>query len=533
MAGLAAAMEMAQADVAARLEGLFARWESASAPGLAVGIRHRGEVIFRRAYGMASLEARRALTPRSRIRIGSTSKHMTALLALLLAEEGLIDLDAPLRRWLPELTGPEGEGTLRQHGQHRAGGRCYFDLSVIAHLDAIPPAGRALDLARRQTGRNFAPGSAMIYCNSSYHLMALAIERAGGAPFETLLYDRLFAPLGMHDTASIPDDRDIVPGMATLHVPMPGGGWRRGLFPNPDVRGEGAVVSTIDDMLIWTAHLLSRDRFGRAESWRQLLERPAYPDGVTGRYALGLIHGEHRGRAVIYHAGGVIGGLSQMLIFPDETLEIVILANGAPEADPVALALAAAHIVLGEGERESKAAPAPAGLAGTWASHETGMIYHLAADEAGLRLGVAGGPPVVPLTPESGGAWIAEPPTLSPLLIDPSGLAEGAIIIRFGGEAARYHQRCDGARPERLPDRPLAASDAEAEARFERSEAGDLLRISDPFGTNTMALDWHDHRIALATATRPGLPFTAAILLDADGDAFTLNTARTRWLRFT
>jgi CubicO group peptidase (beta-lactamase class C family) len=526
-------MEMAEPDVAARLAGLFARWDSASAPGLAVGIRHRGDVIFRRAYGMASLEARRALTPRSRIRIGSTSKHMTALLALLLAEDGLIDLDAPLRTWLPELTGPEGEGTLRQHGQHRAGGRCYFDLSVIAHLDAIPPAGRALDLARRQTGRNFAPGSAMIYCNSSYHLMALAIERAAGAPFETLLRDRLFAPLGMHDTASIPDDRDIVPGMATLHVPAPRGGWRRGLFPNPDVRGEGAVVSTIDDMLIWSAHLLSRDRFGSAESWRQLLERPVYPDGATGKYALGLIHGEHRGRAVIYHAGGVIGGLSQMLIFPDDGLEIVILANGAPEADPAALALAAADIVLGEDAEASPPAPAPAALTGNWASHATGMIYHLAADEAGLRMGVVGGPPVVPLTPGNGGTWTAQPPTLSPLEIDTAALTKGAITIRFGGETAPYHQRRDGERPGRLPDRLLAAPDAEAEARFERTAERDLLHVSDPFGTNTMALDWHDHRIALATATKPGLPYTAAILLDADGAAFTLNTARTRWLRFT
>lgn len=529
----AAVRKGAEADVTFRLAGLFAGWDSVSQPGLAVGIRHRGQVIFRRAFGMASLEAGRALTPRSRIRIGSTSKHMTALLALLLAEEGLIDLDAPLRRWLPELTGAEGEGTLRQHCQHRAGGRCYFDLSVIAHLDAIPPAGRALDLARRQTGRNFAPGSAMIYCNSSYHLLALAIERAAGAPFETLLYNRLFAPLGMHDTASIQNDRDIVPGMATLHVPMPGGSWRRGLFPNPDVRGEGAVVSTIDDMLIWTAHLLSRDRFGRAESWRQLLERPVYPDGATGKYALGLIHGEHRGRPVIYHAGGVIGGLSQMLIFPDEALEIVILANGAPEADPVALALAAANIVLGDEADASEPVSMPEGLEGNWASHATGMIYHLAADEAGLRMGVVGGPPVVPLAPESDGVWIAHPQTLSALAIDPSGLSDGAITIRFGGEAARYHRRRDGERPERLPERLLAAPDAEAEARFERAAERDLLHISDPFGTNTMALDWHDHRIALATATRPGLPFTAAILLDGDGAAFTLNTARTRWLRFT
>lgn len=527
----------AEPTLAARLAALFARWDRADAPGLAVGIRHRGAVIYRAAFGMASLESPRALTPASRIRIGSTSKHMTALLALLLAEEGAFSLDVPIRRYLPELEGVEGEATIRQLLQHRAGGRCYFDLSVIAHLDADNPPGRALALAARQQGRNFAAGSAMIYCNSGYHLAAVAIERAAGASFEDELARRLFAPLGMHDTASVPSDHLILPGVATLHVPDPaGGGWRRGIFPNSDVRGEGAVISTIDDMLVWTAHLLSRDRFGSPDTWAQLFERARYADGHEGRYALGLTHGEHRGRALFHHAGGVIGGLSQMLVFPEEALEIVILANGAPEADPVALALAAADVVLGEGEVGGEApAPQPefpAALEGLWQSETTGMIYSIAMTEAGPRLGVAGGPPVVPLLPE-GTCWRSEAPTLSPLMIDPAGLAaHGTIAIRFGGKTALYRQRLPDARPSALPARVLAACDAEAEARFERRDEGDLLHISDAIGRNTMALDWLGERTALATSTRPGLPFTAAILIDAEGDGFHLNTARTRWLRF-
>ena len=524
--------------LAARLSALFARWHRTDAPGLAVGIRHQGVVIFREAFGMASLESPSALSPSSRIRIGSTSKHMTALLALLLVEDGALSLDAPLRLYLPELEGIEGEATIRQLLQHRAGGRCYFDLSVIAHLDADNPPGRPLALAARQQSRNFVAGSAMIYCNSGYHLAALAIERAAGRPFEDELAQRLFAPLGMHDTASVPSDHLILPGLATLHLPDPSsGGWRRGIFPNSDVRGEGAVVSTIDDMLLWTAHFLSRDRFGSPETWAQLLERPLFPDGCEGRYALGITHGEHGGRPLFHHAGGVIGGLSQMLIFPAEALEIVILANGAPGADPVALALAAADVVLGDGEGRSDAPSPkpefPAALEGLWQSETTGMVYSIAMTDSGPRLGVAGGPPVVPLLPE-GACWRSEAPTLSPLLIDPSDLAaHGTIAIRFGGKTALYRSRMPDVRPSALPMRVLAAGDAEAEARFERMAEHDLLHISDAIGSNTMALDWLGERTALATSTRPGLPFTAAILIDAEGDGFHLNTARTRWLRFT
>ena len=76
------------------------------------------------------------------MRIGSISKHFTCLLALLLAEDGKLDIDAPIRTYIPELTGPGGEPTLRQLMQHRGGSRCYLDLGFIGHGMAVPPAGR-------------------------------------------------------------------------------------------------------------------------------------------------------------------------------------------------------------------------------------------------------------------------------------------------------------------------------------------------------------------------------------------------------
>ena len=79
------------------------------------------------------------------MRIGSTSKHFTCLLALLLAEDGKLDIDAPIRTYIPELTGPGGEPTLRQLMQHRGGSRCYLDIGFIGHGMSVPPAGRALD----------------------------------------------------------------------------------------------------------------------------------------------------------------------------------------------------------------------------------------------------------------------------------------------------------------------------------------------------------------------------------------------------
>ena len=110
--------------------------ERDDAPGLAVGARLDGETVYRRGVGMASLEAGVAMSPVTRSRIGSTTKHFTALLALLLAEEGRLDLDVPIRTYLPELDGPGGEPSIRLLLQHRGGSRCYRSLppSEIAQL---------------------------------------------------------------------------------------------------------------------------------------------------------------------------------------------------------------------------------------------------------------------------------------------------------------------------------------------------------------------------------------------------------------
>ena len=89
-----------------------------------VGIALGGRPVYRKGFGLAHMEMPVVLSPSMRIRIHSISKHFTCLLALLLAEEGRLDIDQPIRTYIPELTGPGGDPTLRQLMQHRGGSRC-------------------------------------------------------------------------------------------------------------------------------------------------------------------------------------------------------------------------------------------------------------------------------------------------------------------------------------------------------------------------------------------------------------------------
>jgi CubicO group peptidase (beta-lactamase class C family) len=387
----------------AALDALLRPSCRSDAPGLVVGVAQHGRPLYRRGFGLASVEQGVANTPSTRMRIGSTSKQFTCLAAMLLAEDGHLDIDASVRAWLPELPIVGPEPTLRQLMTHTSGYRCYLDLGFMSDGMAIKPPGVAWAVQRRQTEANFDPGTNMVYCNSGYQLLSRVIEQAGGLPFEQFLQRRIFEPLGMHDTRSVPSDFELHAGMATLHVPLPaahGGGWRRGIFPSEELRGEGAIVSTVDDMLRWLAHLRApRKRVGTARSWEQMLTPAALSNGLVNSYALGVMRHGYRGVEVIHHPGHVIGGASQMLTVPNHALDIMVISNGAA-ASPRELALRIVDTLLDGDLAAATEAPASAArfapmLGRHYVGRDSGLVFGF-SEAAGGALGLClmDGPPV-------------------------------------------------------------------------------------------------------------------------------------------
>lgn len=373
----------------AALDALFSDLGRGDAPGLVVGVAQHGRTLYRRGVGMASIEHGVANTPATRMRIGSTSKQFTCLAALLLAEEGRLDIDASVRRYLPELPVIGAEPSLRQLMTHTSGLRCYLDLGFISDGMAIKPRGVARATQLRQREVNFAPGSNMVYCNSGYQLLSLVIEQCAGMPFEQFLEQRLFTPLGMNDTRSVPSDMELHPGVATLHVQQVNG-WRRGIFPSEELRGEGAMISTVDDMLRWLAHL-RQPTVGSQASWQQMLTPTALDNGLVNPYALGLMRHHYRGVEVIHHPGGVTGGASQMLAVPSEGLDIIVISNGA-KASPRELANRIVDIVLGDDKLGAPDQRAPSErfspmLGLRYVGRDTGLVFGF-AKAAGEKLGL-------------------------------------------------------------------------------------------------------------------------------------------------
>lgn len=331
--------------MADKLDELFAFANRSDTPGFTVGIARGGRTLYRKGFGMASLEHATKNVPTTRMRIGSTTKHFACLCALLLAEEGKLDIDASVRAYMPELPVLLGEPTLRQLMTHSGGHHCYLDLAFLADGMAVKPIGSAIETQVRQQGVNFAPGERMMYNNGGYHVLSRVIERVSGMPLRTFMRERLFEPLGMSDTDLVPSDFEIGAGMATLHMPMPDGSYRRGIFPSEEVLGEGGITSTVDDMLKWVAHLRNPRLFGSARTWREMFKPTTLKNGFVIDYSLGLMRYTHRGVETICHAGGVMGGGGQMLTAPAKELDIVVL-NNTGGIDPAELTFKILSLLL-------------------------------------------------------------------------------------------------------------------------------------------------------------------------------------------
>lgn len=308
------------------IDAIFAAVDQCQLPGAAVGIAVDGTPVYRKGFGLANAELPVALTPQIRMRIGSISKHFTALAYLLLCEEGKAGIDDPIGAHLPEVHPAMRRVTMRQLMANISGLRDAHDITWQFSGRGLPvTSAEVLALYRDVADANASPGAAWIYCNGGYLLLSAAIERIAGQSLETFLKERIFAPIGMHDSLLRRWDSDFVPNSATLHTQIAPGRFNRSYLGSA-LAGEGGIVSTVDDMLRWLAHM-DAPTVGSPATWSSIKTAQRLSNGTVTGYGFGLITARYRGVETLYHAGGLMGGNAQMLKVPAAGLDIIVMVN--------------------------------------------------------------------------------------------------------------------------------------------------------------------------------------------------------------
>jgi CubicO group peptidase (beta-lactamase class C family) len=310
-----------------KIDEIFANLDQCHAPGMAVGIAIRGRPVYRKGFGLASLELPVVLSPTIRMRIGSTTKHFTALAYLLLCEDGKAGLDDLLGDYLPEVHPIARRVTIRQLMANTSGLRDSNDIRVQFSGTTGKRVTRqeTLALYRDIDDVNAMPDTNWIYNNGGWVLLSMVIERIADRSFEEAMRERVFEPIGMYDTVVHPWDTDFLPNSATPHSSNREGRLER-LYWDMDYAGAGSIVSTINDMLRWAAHM-DAPVVGSPAMWSALKANQRLRNGTETDYALGLMRKRYRGLEVLHHPGGGTGCNAQMLKVPEAGLDIVAMSN--------------------------------------------------------------------------------------------------------------------------------------------------------------------------------------------------------------
>lgn len=296
---------------------------AADAPGCAAALISDGRLAWRGCFGVASTASGAAITPATRFRIASMTKPMLAMVMLALADAGTIALDAPVTRWLPELTVPQPP-TLAQLLAMQSGlpeGPPLHWLATGHSTRAGLTLAAELALQLRQRSQLFAPGSRTLYTNSNYLLLQLVAERASARPLAALLAAHVFAPAGM--TAARLHDG---PALALRDMAFGHAATDAGFVPqDPDLAygAAGGVVASLADMIAWM-RWLQADPHG----WQARLGgMVAHSDGSGSGYARGFMRQVLAGRPTLGHSGQIDHWAGEFLLAPEQGSAAIVLGN--------------------------------------------------------------------------------------------------------------------------------------------------------------------------------------------------------------
>lgn len=312
---------------AAMVDALFADFDKRDSPGCAVGVIRHGRFVFRRGYGMASVEHHVPIGPGTVMDAGSLAKQFTAASVLLLVEQKKLSLDADIRGIVPELPVYSPTVTIRHLLHHTSGIRDYPSLFALQGVDPSGPITEALTLAllARQKTLNFPPGSDHAYNNSGYFLLALVLKRVSGKSLRDFVQEHFFGPLDMKQTQVVDDAAASIPGRALTYEPTETGGHRITVARGQTV-GDGALFTTLNDLLSWDANYYS-GKAGGAELTRLLQTRGVVAGGERLDYAGGLFVRKYNGLNVVEHGGDGPGMTAYVSRFPDQRLTVACLCN--------------------------------------------------------------------------------------------------------------------------------------------------------------------------------------------------------------
>lgn len=303
-------------------------------------VAHKGKILLHKAYGVRNAVMKAPNDTSTRFPILSITKSFTSTLILKLQEQGKLSVQDKLTNYFPDF--PNGDKITLHHLLTHTSGIFNYTQMIDEEDSAIVchpvPKQRVLDLFWNKP-LEFSPGKQYSYNNSGYFLLGMVIEKVTGKPYEQVVREMIFKPLGMSqsgfDFINLPaQSRAFGYDTLTADYYSP--------YPHPDstvIYSAGAIYSTTGDMYKW----------GRAVASKQLLSANSWKQAFTpklNKYGYGWMLSSYLGKQRVGHDGGYPGFMSTFVYYPDDDITIILLKNSGNYHESLSPAVMALTAIL-------------------------------------------------------------------------------------------------------------------------------------------------------------------------------------------
>ncbi|MEM1053070.1 MAG: serine hydrolase, partial [Pseudomonadota bacterium] len=281
--------------------------------------------LLSRAWGSADLEWDIANTTDTKFRIGSVTKQFTSVAIFLLAEQGKLDIDAPIATYLKDTPEAWEAITVRQLMRHSAGLPNVTSLDGFGRLKYLPTTQDELIATFRDLPLEFEPGSKFEYSNSGYVLLSRIVENVSEQSLGEYYQANIFDPLGMNATG-LDSSSKILERRADGYSPSGDGRVNADYVYMGIPTGAGALYSTTGDLKKWITGLFGGKILSQ-ESLAEFLAPDTLDAFADNKYAHGFIANTKGNDVYFYHGGGIEGFNSWLGYHPASNTTVAVLAN--------------------------------------------------------------------------------------------------------------------------------------------------------------------------------------------------------------
>jgi len=310
-----------------KLDELIKQRLPAVGPGSVVLVAKKGQIIYKKAFGVADLQTQKPMQTDMIFRIGSMTKQYTAIATLQLVEQGKISLQDSIQMYAKEFPYKGHRITIENVLTQTSGIPDYMTLHnpTAPDRDEYTPV-QGVDYFK-DAPLNFNPGSKFEYSNSNFFLLGYIIEQVTGQSYDSYIKAHLFKPAGLEHTYYLYKGINVS-NMALGYSRPNGKTWEPADLQEPTIMyATGGLMANADDLFKWH-QALTVGKLVAAQTLQRAYTPFRLPDGTLSEYACGWFVRDLGGSVTIEHSGSTDGYQTDEIYLPDQDIFVAALFNG-------------------------------------------------------------------------------------------------------------------------------------------------------------------------------------------------------------